>query len=235
MTRFRLLLAAVGLLVLGLVLSQPARATLSTLQSQIAVTIIVNVTPSPLAYNQSVIAASDEPRIRSSISLKRATPSMKRVFEAQSLHFDRSGPLIVAQAKQSPILVQAEVTPNPKATLLYSNDNDVIVNAVAGSTVQVPCAFMVTVDTTKNWTLYHGVSNDFSTDFPGKDLGNNTYVATPKPTATPYVVYADDGKAWVVLATGNKATTYCVTLTLTVPAAVAGGTYTSNAVYTLYF
>lgn len=237
MNRLRFLLILAGFAVLSLVLAQPVQATIETLQSQIGITIIVNVTPSPIAYapHQAPVG-SGIGEITAKMSLRRATPALNRVFEAQSLHFNQTSPLVVAQSQiQKPLLVQAEVSPNPNATLLYSNNSSVVINATAGTTVQVPCAFEVTVSTTKAWTLYDGVSNDFASTFPGQDLGNNTYVSTPKPTSTPYVVYADDGNAWTVLSTGSAITTYCVSLTLTVPGTVTAGTYSSNAIYTLYF
>ncbi|HTU69905.1 MAG TPA: hypothetical protein VMF11_06250 [Candidatus Baltobacteraceae bacterium] len=234
MKYFKLSLAAVGLLILSLVLLQPVKAGLSSQQAQIGVTIVVIVSPTPLAYNErSTTTVAQAPVITSSMSLDRATPALKHVFDAQSLQFEQTSSLVVAQV-QHPLLVQAAVSPNPNATLLTSNNTEVVINASPGTTLQVPCAFTVTVSTTTSWSLDEGLTNDFSSSFPGKDLANNTYASTPLPTSTPYLVYADDGSAWSLLASGSKITTYCVTLTVTVPASVTAGTYSSNAIYTLF-
>ncbi len=236
MKRTRFLLVAAGILILGIVFAQPVKATIATLQSQIAVTIVVNVTPSPVAYNpqQPAPAGGAVPSI-SAVALSRTLPLPARSFHAEGLHFVPSSSTTIAQAQKA-TLVQAEVTPNPKATLLYSNSENVTINATAGTTVQIPCAFTVTVDMTSAWSLDEGLSNDFSSTFSGKDLANDSYVssATPLPTSTPYVVYADDSSEWSVLGSGSAMTTYCVTLTLTVPSTVTQGTYSTNAVYTLY-
>ena len=237
MNRLRLLLIASGLALLALVLFQPANAALTSLQAQIGITLIVNVSPSPIAYAPHAVPAGlGSPGIVARETVLRETPAMQREFDAQALHFDENGQQIVAQV-QKPLLVQAEVTPNPNATLLLSSTPEIQIGATVGSTVQIPCAFTVQVSSTKSWTLYHGLGTDFSSTFPGKDVGNDSYVqsATPKPTSTPFVVYADDSSTWAVLGTGNTITTYCVTLTITVPAAVTPGTYSSNAIYTLYF
>jgi len=240
MTRVRLLLIASGLAILALVLIQPVNATIQTQQAQIGITIVVPVAGTPLAYvphqPNSAIASG---KIAAALSLQPFTSAMNRAFEAQSLHFE-NGPLTIAQAQvQNPLLVQAEVTPNPKATILYSNYPTYTFNPVApGATATTPpgtCAFTVTVDMTTAWSLEEGITSDFSSTFPGKDLGNNTYAgSTPQPTATPYVVYADDGSAWSGLASGSTKTTYCVVLTVTVPSGVTDGTYDTNAIYTLF-
>lgn len=243
MNRLRLLLIAAGVAVVWLAVIQPVQATISTLASQIGISIVVNVTPSPLAYAPHQAPSEDTPgKIAVRVSLQRETPSLKRVFEAQSLRFGKESTIVLAQAQvQKPLLVQAEVSPNPNATLLYSTDpsgnpiGSVQVNATAGTTVQVPCAFQVRVMTTKAWSLEQGLSNDFASGFPGKDLANNTYISTPKPTSTPYVVYADDGSSWSVTGSGSGSAIYCITLTLTVPGTVTAGTYSSNAIYTLYY
>lgn len=237
MKRSNIFLIVAALLLLSLALIQPVKAGLQTQQAQIGVTIIVNVAPpTPVAYApREAPAATGSGEIAAKMSLQRAVPSLNRVFEAQSLHFNQTSSLVVAQAQvQKPLLVQAEVSPNPNATLLYSNNPTVTINATAGTTVQVPCAFTVTVSTTTSWSLDQGLSNDFATNFSGKDLGNNTYVSTPKPTSTPYYVYADNGNEWTLAGTGSAITTYCVTLTLTVPSTVSAGTYSSNAIYTLF-
>jgi hypothetical protein len=237
MNRFRLLLVAVGLVMLGIVLTQPVKATIASQQAQMAVTIIVNVSPSPLAYVPHQEPGANKPVI-ASLSLDRAAPpALRRAFRAENLQFTPDLSNVVAQAqKQGSVLVQAEVTPNPKATILTNNapGSTVILNQYQGATVAWPCVFTVTVDMTTAWSLEQGLTSDFTTSFPGKDLANNTYVSTPLPTATPYVVYADDSSEWSLLGTGTGKTTYCVTLTLTIPASTPAGAYVTNAIYTLF-
>jgi hypothetical protein len=246
MNRFRLLLVAIGLVVLGITLTEPVKATIATQQAQIGFTIIVNVTPSPMPTGtpllgyapQKASATSGRPSI-GAVSLRRVTPDLRRAFRAESLQFD-GGSTLVAQAQvQHGVLVQAEVTPNPKATILYTDvggsySTSVVLNQTAGTTAQYPCAFTVTVDMLSTWVLDEGLSADFASDFSGKDLANNTYASTPLPTSTPYVVYADDGSVWSQMATGTTKMTYCVTLTLTIPGTTDAGAYSTNAVYTLY-
>jgi hypothetical protein len=249
--RFQFLLIVAGFAILALVLAQPVKATISTQQAQLGFTIIVNVSPSPmpsatptpplLGYApQQAQSTGGRPSI-GSLSVRRITPDLARGFHAENLRFE-GGSTLVAQAQvQHSVLVQAEVTPNPKATILYtdvggSGGSSVTLNQIAGTTEQYPCAFTVTVDMLTTWILDEGISNDFATDFPGKDLANDTYnqVATPLPTSTPYVVYADDGSVWSQMATGTTKTTYCVTLTLTVPGTTPEGTYSTNAIFTLF-
>jgi hypothetical protein len=198
-------------------------------RDQIAVDIIINVTPPPVVYKGP------------SVSPDRILTRVQMRAEGSGERFDAlPAPRLVAQnTPQQPVKVQAEVTPNPYATLLYSNVSFVTVNAVAGTTVTVKCAYTVTASTTVSYfQLYHGLSNDFASNFPGGDVANNTYIstATPQPTSTPFVVYADDGGKWALLGTNGYKQTYCVDLTVTVPIGVtAPGTYSSNAVYTIYF
>lgn len=239
MRQFRILLIVAGFVMLALVLAQPVKATISTQQAQIGFTIVVNVTPSPVAYVPRASLGGSNQGIVASTSLQRISPSLARGFRAESLQFE-GGSTLVAQVQHS-VLVQAEVTPNPKGAILYTDvggnpGSSVTVNAVAGTTQQYPCAFTVTVGMTTTWVLDEGLSNDFASGWSGKDLANDTYIsaATPKPTSTPYVVYADDGSVWSQMATGTAMTTYCVTLTLTVPGTTDSGTYSTNAVYTLF-
>jgi len=144
---------------------------------------------------------------------------------------------VVAQATaQKAVRVEANVSPNPNATLLYSDQPIVTINATAGTTVAVPCAYHVNIKTaTLNWQLKHGVSNDFAGGFIGSNLANNSYLLTPNPTSTPFVVYQTDGGVWAALQANSGTKTYCVDLTIKVPVAVAGGMYSTNAVYTLYW
>ncbi len=195
-------------------------ATLVQQRDQIAVTILVNVTPAPMGY--------------------RAPSQSDEGIVARMRMRQRGSDDWVAQVKQQPVRVEAAVTPNPQATLLYSDQPFTSITTTAGTTTTVPCAFHVTVHTASAyWILKHGLSNDFSDGaadtFTGTALANNTYLATPKPAPTPYIVYADDGGNWATLDTNKYIQTYCVDLSVSVPATVPGGTYSSNAVYTVYY
>ena len=147
---------------------------------------------------------------------------------------------IALQSAQSALRVQAVVSPNPNATLLYYNNPQFVINQTAGTTATYTCAYTVTVDKTSSafWNLYDGLSSDFSgSSFPGSDLSNNTYVqaGSPNPKATPFVVYPDNNNSWFKRASATAPTIYCVDLTLAIPSSVPGGAYSTNAVYTLYF
>ena len=202
-----------------------ALATFIQQRDQIAVTIIVNVTPAPrmAAYAPTATTGS---QIRAAFTL-----DTKRAVRADAISLNH----LVAQ-NQHAVRVEASVQPNPLGTLLYSNLNSVSISATAGTTVVVPCAYTVTVDSTQaTWYLKDGLYQDFSSTFPGKSLANNTYITTPQATATPFYVYSDDGGVWYAVATNGLMKTYCVDLTLNIPIAVSGGTYSTNAVYTLYY
>ncbi len=240
MKRFQLLLIAVGVVILGLVFAQPVRATIQTLQTQIFITVVVNVTPSPIGYLPHQAPVQNGQPVITSISLGRALPA-NRAFRAEGLHFTGDSTTVAQAQVQHGVLVQAEVTPNPKGTLLYSNQSSVTANIIAGTSMQIVCAFTVTVDSTKAWSLDEGLATDFSgvsdgdpVGFSGTNLANDTYKATPLPTSTPYVVYEDDGSKWSLVGTGSVMTTYCVTLTITVPGSTLAGPYSTNAVYSLY-
>ncbi len=194
-------------------------------RDQIAVTIIVNVTPAPrmAAYAPTATTGS---QIRAAFTL-----DTKRTIRAGALSLNN----LVAQNQQA-VRVEASVQPNPLGTLLVSNLNSVTINATAGTTVVVPCAYTITVNTTVTyWDLYDGLFADFAATFPGKDLANNTYLTSPLATATPFYVYSDDGGTWTSVETNGGTKTYCVDLTLSIPVSVSGGTYSTNAVYTLYY
>jgi hypothetical protein len=237
MKRLQLLLAAVGIAIVGLIFVQPAKATIQSQQAQIFIDVVVQVVGTPIAYVPHQAPAVGNVPVIASLALRRLTPQLQRTFRAENLHFDGETSTVVAQA-QNPLLVQAEVSPNPKATILVSNVPTVTVTAAPGQTVAIAptCALTVTVNMSSAWSLQEGVSNDFSATFPGKDLGNNTYINsdTPQPTSTPYIVYADDGDVWSAVGSGGSITTYCVNLTVSVPAGVTDGIYSTNAVYTLY-
>ena len=200
-----------------------------TQRDQISVYVLVNVTPAPLVYESS---GSDDRGIDVRMGLRaRGSSSSVDALPAQ----------MVAQSNaQHAVRVQAEVSPNPNATLLYSNTPAVTLNATAGTTVTTPpCVYTVTVHTlsTTSWTLDDGLSNDFTGTFPGKDLANNTYpqTGTPLATATPFIVYPNNNNTWYAREKSTGVQTYCVTLTITVPSTVPGGAYSTNAVYTLYY
>jgi hypothetical protein len=237
MKRAQLLLVALGLAILAIVLTQPVKATIQTQQAQLVVNVVVQVAGTPVGYvpHQAPVQAGG---MAIASALRRAAPSIQRAFSAEGLHFTGDSTLVAQAQVQHSVLVQAEVTPNPKGTILISNVPNVTITAAPGQTVKVtpPCALTVTVNMTTAWSLEEGVTSDFSSGFPGKDLANDTYLhaTTPKPTSTPYIVYADDGSVWSGLASGTAITTYCVDLTVTVPASVTDGTYVTNAIYTLF-
>ena len=237
MKRAQLVLVALGIAILGIVLTQPVKATIQTQQAQIVVNVVVQVVGTPIGYVPHQAPAQGGLTIAS--ALRRAVPSVQRAFNAEGLHFEGDSSTLVAQAQvQHSVLVQAEVTPNPKGTILVTNVPNVTVTAAPGQTVRVTpaCSLTVTVNMTTAWSLEEGVTSDFSAGFPGKDLANDTYLqpTTPKPTSTPYIVYADDGSVWSGLGSGTGITTYCVDLTVTVPPSVTDGTYVTNAIYTLF-
>lgn len=212
-----------------IVLSPRSHAGLSQMQrDQISIGVIVNVTPAPIVYAP---AAAPPASIAASLTLREAKGSAQNV---DAFVLD-AGELVAQSSQQRSLKVTAQVTPNPNATTLYSNIPSVAMTGTAGTTIQQTCIYAVTVHTTiTSWTLREGLSGDFAGNFPGTDLGNNSYVqgATPKPTSTPFIVYPT---AWSVMDTNGGIKTYCVDLTLTIPAAVPGGTYSTNAVYTLFY
>jgi len=193
----------------------PAIASIVQQRSQIAVTVVINVTPAPVAYvRRQARGSADEVAV---------TGTLRQTVVAQA-------------TAQAAVRVEAKVSPNPNATLLYSDQPTVVIDATAGTTVAVPCAYHINIKTAiNNWQLKHGVSNDFSSTFLGGDLANDSYVATPLPTSTPFIVYARNGGVWAPLQTNSGTKTYCVDLTIKVPVSIAGGAYSTNAVYTLYW
>ncbi len=216
MKRLRTCFVVVATVAFAVAVGAQALATLQQQRDQISVNIQVNVTPA-VAFRGTGPVPIDW-RIA-----MRARGSAPADFVAQA---------------QSAVRVQAVVTPNPNATLLYYNTPSYAINQTAGTTASYTCAYTITVDKAAvSWNLYDGLSNDFTSTFPGKDLANNTYVqgGAPQPTATPFIVYPDNNNNWYKRVTANAAHTYCVDLTLTIPSSVPGGAYTTNAVYTLYY
>lgn len=209
-----------------LLIVAPAIATLQSQRAQITVTVVVNVTPNPLGYNGTVPAPAGVGAPISARFALRARGSEPAVDN------------LVAQTSvsvQHGLKVQAQVTPNPQGTMLVSNQQSVQVSGTAGTTVTQSCLYTVTVNTAQtSWTLDDGLSANLASGFPGNDLSNNTYLqsGTPKPAATPFIVYPT---AWTAVAASTLSKTYCIDLSVTIPAAVTGGTYSTNAVYTLYY
>lgn len=231
----RLQKIALAVLVTGiaaLVCSRPSQALIQSQRAQIGVTIIVNVTPSPVAFAPQTVARVEHPEPLMAKFVLRARGSSEGVdSEISSLG------TLVAQTAQSSLKVQAEVTPNPNATLLTSNYPSATLTGIAGSTVMVPCIYQVKVSTTiTSWTLREGLSSNFDGSiFPGTDLSNNSYPSppsSPNPTYTPFVVYPS---AWTVLGSGGSTKNYCVDLQVKIPGTTPQGTYSSNAIYTLYY
>jgi hypothetical protein len=209
-------------------------AAIQQQRAQIAVNITINVTPNPLGFIQSP-GANSFGHVIAKMSLDRAETAAS--YRAESLSFDASN--VVAQ-NQGAIKTEAEVSPNPLGTLLYSNSPGVVYSQEAGTTVVYPCAYTVTVSTAQtNWSLDHGLFTDMELQggggsWTGHDIANNSYISTPHPTATPFIVYSD-GQNWTLLQANGGTKTYCVDLTVTIPISTAGGTYSSNAVYTLLY
>jgi hypothetical protein len=239
MKRLQMFLVAAGFMMLALVLAQPVKATIQSQQMQIALNISVDVVGTPIVgyVPREAPSQAGVPSIAS--ALRRAEPSMQRAFSAEGLHFAGDSTMV---AQVHNVLVQAEVTPNPKGTILVSNVPNVSMMAAPGQTVTVQplCSLTVSVNMATAWSLEEGVATDLTSasgaTLPGTALANNTYklAATPQPKPTPYIVYATDGSVWSGLASGTAITTYCVDLTVTVPASTVDGIYSTDAVYTLF-
>ena len=225
---------------LALVLVPAVALALTSQRAQIGITIIINATPNPLGYLHAP-GATDT--IVAKATLRGAPPALERAFEAQQLHFlPMSSSTLIAQANEKSVRVEAEVTPNPNATLLTTDapGSTVVVSAEAGIATTFSCAYHVKVDTTvTSWQIKDGLSANFAgtaTSFPGGNVANNTYPVTPNATSTPFVVYATDGGVWATIGnTWSGAKTFCVDLTINMPIATPQGTYSSNAIYTLYY
>ena len=232
MTRLHLRVFLTALAALAIVLAagrQGHASFVQTQRTQISVFILVDVTPAPLSY-----AAPSAGRAQPiALGMRLRARGSSDLADVPNVDLSNA----VAQA-QSAVRVQAEVSPNPNATLLYTNNASVELSGLAGTTVRQSCAYTVTAHTTEtSWTVYEGLSNDFrSTAFPGKNLANNTYVQTgvPNPAPTAFVVYPDNNNQWSILAKSGGIVTYCVDLALTIPPS-ASGAYSTNAIYTMYY
>ena len=203
-----------------------------TQRDQIQVGILINVTgvaKRPSAPDAGPPVAA--PQIAAHIAL-RAKGSAD--FDSQAIG---RGTVLVAQQTQSAVKVEAEVSPNPTATLLYSNNPSVVLNGTAGTTLTQSCAYQVTVHTAQSlWTLKDGLSQSpasSATSFPGTDIGRNNYAgATPQPTSSPFTVYPT---AWQNLASSGGIKTYCVDLSIIIPSSTPTGAYSTTAVYTVFW
>jgi hypothetical protein len=167
-------------------------------------------------------------------------------FEAQNLAL--VGKDVVAQAsQQGGVEVRASISPNPTGTLLYGGCpaqpvgcSGVVIPVTAGTQTTVSCVYTISVDTTiTNWSLDQGLYTDFENtsqvvSFSGTLLHNNSYLSTPLPQYTPFIVYSN-GANWTLLQANGGMKTYCVNLQITVPTSVLTGDYSSNATYSLYY
>jgi len=212
------------------------QALIQTQRDQIQVNITINVTPVPLAMRDDGASGTSAKNIIARLVLN--PHEVPRNFHSESLSLGSDN--VVAQVNQGAVRVEASISPNPLGTLLTSDTPGVIFNQTAGTTVTYLCPYTVTVHTTVTaWTLEHGLFTDFfgiGGSFTGHDVANNTHLqsGTPKPSYTPFIVFSD-GQSWVIADASGLTKTYCVDLQITLPATLAGGAYSSNAVYTLFY
>jgi hypothetical protein len=232
----RILVTVLAVAVIAVAWSRPSQALIQSQRAQIGVNIIVNVTPSPLAYAPQTVARVAAPIERMPIMARFALRA-RGSSDGVDVTINDIQTLVAQTSAQSALKVQANVTPNPNATMLTSNSPGVQMSGIAGTTVTMSCVYQVKVQTTAtSWTLRHGLSANFDgTTFPGADLKNDSYPSppsSPNPTYTPFVVYPS---AWTVLGSGGGTKNYCVDLQVTIPGNTPEGTYSTNAIYTLYF
>lgn len=221
--------AFTALAVLIVLAKAPSRGGLAAQQrAQQTVYILVNVTG--IAYQHH---SADAPREIAARFALRAKGSQASV-DSEAL--DGMGTLVAQAQAQKPVRVQANVTPNPNATLLVTSQSNIVLNGTAGTTINAACIYTVTSNAAAitSWTIKQGLSSNFTSSWSGSTLANNSYLqlGTPKPTATPFVVYPSN---WTVMASDGHTQTYCVDLTLTIPATVPTGAYSTNAVYTIWY
>lgn len=225
---FILLAVAVALVVT----SRPSRSLgIVSQRAQETVYILVNVTG--IAYHPHGAVSTDA---------SGATPiaahfALRARGSAPSVDADViNGSSVLVAQNQGSVQVRAEVTPNPNATLLVVNQTNETFNATAGTTISQKCIYTVTSNAAAiaSWTIKQGLANDFTSTWSGSDLANNSYLqsGTPKPSATPFTVYPSN---WTPMASSGNAKTYCVDLTLTIPASVPTGAYSTTAVYSLWY
>ncbi|GAC1408190.1 MAG: hypothetical protein NVSMB64_16080 [Candidatus Velthaea sp.] len=218
---------APALLALALLVSlaRPSHSATQLQRAQIGVAITVNVTPGPFGYR---VNSRPHEQLARAISIRAGAP---REIIAQS-------------SSQGAVPVQANVTPNPNATLLYSNTAAIQLSGTAGTTISKLCAFTVSIGTSiiSSWTLDTALSNDFidPSQWNGNQLSYNMLVSpvvsrpSPEPS-TAYYVYPDNNNNFAVAAHSGYVLTYCVDLFLTIPVTVRGGVYNTTAIYALYY
>jgi hypothetical protein len=188
-------------------------AFIQSLKTQAAIYIDINVLPAPI--------------------VRRPDP---RALAYDGVHYD-----VVQTQKQKGIPVQANVIANPYGNLLTTSTNAIAYTQTAGTTVVYTCAYHVKVTSAINqWTLYTGLSNDFDVSFNGNTLSWVDYPGTPPsppltPTFQKFVVYPDNNNAWQSDRRGTQTYDECVDLTLAIPASVPGGSYSTNAIYSIYY
>lgn len=232
MTRLQRVFAIVlGVAALALLVIGPARAIIQTQRAQLGIAVVIDVTPSPLAYAPRTIAAQSP----SQIAVRFAMHAKGSQDGVDATPIDDISNLVAQSSAQSSLKVQATVTPNPTGTLLVSNVPSTSIACTAGTTCHQSCVYLISVNTAiTSWTLREGVSQNFATGFPGTDLKNDSYLqtGTPAPAPTPFVVYPT---AWSILASSGNTKTYCVDLWVVVPGTVTGGAYSTQAIYTLFY
>jgi hypothetical protein len=196
-----------------------------TQRAQRSVYILVNVTPGPYGY----VNPSD-------------LFDTKKIARGSAMYTDVVNPpgAQVVAANQGSLRVEAHVTPDPNATLLYANTNAVSMSGTAGTTVTQACAYTVTVQTAvTSWQLKTGLASDFASGFAGGNLYFRFYDTpggTPPASYTQFTVYPTTGQnAWQPMTSAGGTHTYCIDLNLNIPLNVHSGAYGTNAVYTLYW
>lgn len=204
---------------------------IQTQRAQRYITITINVTPGPYGYRVPLQAGGRE------IALAHRFGRGASGDEGAIPQVHAASPRLIAQASvQHAVPVEANVTPDPTATLFQGTPNNATINVTAGQSATVACAYQIIVTTAITvWTVDVGLSNNFSTAFNGTNLAHNSYLSTPRPTSTPFSVYPDNNNAWSIMDKNGGNKTYCVDLTVNVPITVLGGVYTTTAVYTLYY
>jgi hypothetical protein len=211
-------------------------------RSQIGIGVVINVTPAPvsMAIRRAHGAQAVPAPLRVTSVAHAVRPGEKHRVPSFRLS---DGSLIIAQT-QGNIAVKANVSPAPNATLLTSNMTSVTINGTAGQSTTLACAFTVAVDTTaRTWTLDTALASDFidKTTFPGGDLSWAMYSSpgpSPRPSpeaTTAYVVYPDNNNVAGVAVASSASQIYCVDLTIFIPTTVAGGSYSTTAIYTLFY
>lgn len=220
----RILLGA--LLFAGVALSLTSHSSaFVTQRAQRYVYILVNVTPGPYGY-------VDPNQLFDARKIGRGSAQFTDVLPSQ--------PSEVVAANQASVKVEARVTPDPTATLLYTNNSAVSMSGTAGTSVSQTCAFTITVQTAITaWQLKTGLANDFASNFAGGNLYFKFYdtpSGTPPASFTQFTVYPTTGQnAWQPMTSAGGTHTYCIDLNVSIPLNVHSGAYGTNAVYTLYW